>query len=93
MSHSQPPPPQETLQDPQVGLAQDPMELLLCAGKTCVHPPRVESVSPSPVELLQSRSAGLQSQMLWGFLLPMPDPQAWETDVGLRTLTPVGEPL
>ena len=29
-------------------------------------------------------------QMLWGLLLPMPDPQA---DVGLRTLTRVGEPL
>ena len=32
------------------------------------------SVSPSPVELLQSSSAGLQSQMLWGLLLLMSDP-------------------
>ena len=31
--------------------------------------------------------------MLWGLLLPMPDPQVWELDVGLRTLTPVGESL
>lgn len=30
------------------------------------------------------------NQMLWGLLLPMPDSQA---DVGLRTLTCVGEPL
>ena len=28
-----------------------------------------------------------------GILLPMPDPQAWDPDVGLRTLTPMGEPL
>ena len=51
------------------------------------------SVSPSPVELLHSCPSGLQSQMLWGFLLPMPDPQGGEPDVGLRTLTPVGKPL
>ena len=31
--------------------------------------------------------------MIWGFLLPIPDPQAGEPDVGLRTLNPVGEPL
>ena len=32
-------------------------------------------------------------QMLWGRPLPMPDPQVKEPDVGLRILTPVGEPL
>ena len=51
VSHSQPLPHHGTLQDPQVGLAQAPMESLLCAGspvhvKSCVHPPRVESLFP-----------------------------------------------
>ena len=50
-------------------------------------------VFPSPMEFLPSSPAGLQSQMLWGLLLPMSDPQAGEPDMGLRTLTPVGEPL
>ena len=44
------------------------------AGSQCasnfVGLPRAESVPPSPVELLHS------SQMLWGLLPPMPDPQA-----------------
>ena len=44
------------------------------------------SISLSPVELLQSSPNYLQSQMLWGPLFPVPDPQP---DVGLRTLTPV----
>ena len=30
--------------------------------------------------------------MLQGWLLPIPDPQAWDPDVGLRTPTPMGEP-
>ena len=47
-------------------------------------------VSPSPVEMLQ---LSLQSQMLWELLFPKTDPQAGEPDMGLRTLTPVGEPL
>ena len=61
--------------------------------KPCAYPPRIESASPSPMELLHLRPAGFQSQMLWGFLLPIPDPQAGEGDMGLRTLTLVGEPL
>ena len=28
-----------------------------------------------------------------GLFLPVPDPHMWEFDVGLRTLTPVGESL
>ena len=51
------------------------------------------SVSPSPVELLQSSPSGLQSQMLWGLLLPMPDPSAGEPNVRLRALSPVGDLL
>ena len=31
--------------------------------------------------------------MLWGPLLPFPDSQAGESDLSLRTLTPVGESL
>ena len=31
--------------------------------------------------------------MPWGLVLPLPEPQAGEPEVGLRTLTPVGEPL
>ena len=42
------------------------------------------SVSPSPVEFLQSSPTGLQSQMLWGLLLLIPDPQTREPDVGLE---------
>ena len=51
------------------------------------------SISPSPVELLHTSPTGLQCQMLWGLFLPMPDPQVWGFDVGLRTLTPIGECL
>jgi len=49
------------------------------------------SVSPSPVELLPESPTGLQWQMLQGFFLPVPDPCMWGFDVGLRTLTPIGE--
>ena len=51
------------------------------------------SISPSPVELLHTSPAGLQSQVLLGLLLPVPDPEEWEPDMGLRTLTPAGESL
>ena len=47
------------------------------------------SVSPSPVEFLQSNTTGAESQMLWGLLLPLPDPKAGDPDVGLRTFTPM----
>lgn len=51
------------------------------------------SISPSLVGLLQLSPSGLQCQMLCrlGFLLL--DPWVGEPDVGLRFLTPVGEPL
>ena len=51
------------------------------------------SVSPSPVELLHTSPTGLRCQMLWGLFLPIPDPQMWGPEVGLRTLTPVGASL
>ena len=51
------------------------------------------SYFPSPVGLLQLSPAGFQSQMLWGLILLVLDLQTGEPDVGLRTLTAVGEPL
>ena len=47
--------------------------------------PRVESISPSPVELLHSNSTGLQTQMLWEQWLLLPETQAGKPDIGLRT--------
>ena len=51
------------------------------------------SVYPSPVELLCTSPTSLQCQMFWGPFLLVPDIQAWGFDMGLRTLTPVGESL
>ena len=48
-------------------------------------------VSPSPEDFLYWRSTGLQSQMLWGFLLLMPDPQTGDPYIRFRILTPMGE--
>ena len=78
-----------------LGLAQTPMESLLWSRST-IHEPSSKSgmfVLSSPMELLYPIPAGLQSQMLWGFLLPAPDPQTGKPDMRLRTLIPVGEPL
>ena len=49
------------------------------------------SVSPSPVEVLKLNPTGLQSQILWGFPVPLPDPQAGKPDVRPRIFTTVGE--
>ena len=93
----QPPPPlPETFQHWQVGLVQSPIgSLLLPLGPNahttlCVRSKSGVSVSPSPVEVLQSNPASLQSLILWEFLLLLPDPQLGKPDVGLRTFTPVG---
>ena len=56
----------------------------------CVPSKSGFSVSPSPVEVLQSNPTSLQSLILWEFLLPFPDPQLGKPDMGLRTFTPVG---
>ena len=56
----------------------------------CVPSESRVSVSPSPVEVLQSNSTRLQCLILWEFLLPLPDPQVGKPDVRLRTFTPVG---
>ena len=56
----------------------------------CVPSKSEVSLSPSPVEVLQSNPASLQSLILLEFLLPLPDPQVGKPDLELRTFTPVG---
>ena len=86
---------QETLQDQQVGLVwahMRPQLILIGLGvhKTLYTASKSGvSVAPSPVELPGSNTTGFQSQVLWGFLLLLPDPQAGEPDMGLRTFTMV----
>ena len=59
-----------------------------------VCPTRVEFLLPSVLlDSLQSNPPCLQSQMVRGFLLLMSDSQSREPDMGIRTLTPMGEPL
>ena len=89
---------QDVLQELQSGLTQIPMETFLCPGPNtcetlCVPFNNGVSISPSPVELLHTSHTGLQCQILQGLFLPVPDPHALEFDVGLITLTPVGESL
>ena len=57
----------------------------------CVPSKSRVSISPGPVEFLQSNPTAFQSQLLWELLLPLPDPQSGKPDMGLRTFTPVGE--
>ena len=56
--------------------------------KVCVHLLRMGSPFPP---FLRTSPTGLQCQMLQGLFLPVPDPYRWKFDVGLRTLTPVGD--
>ena len=67
-----------------------PSPWVLVSTLFCVPSKSGVSVSPSPVEVLQSNPTGFQSLILWGFLLPLLDPQVRKPDVGLRTLTLVG---
>ena len=96
VSHSFPPPLQETLQHQQVSLVQSPMgSLLLPLGPDacttlCVPSKSGVSVSLSPFEVLQSNPISLQCLILQEFLLWLPDPQVGKPDVWLRTFTPVG---
>ena len=57
------------------------------------HPPVVESLSHPVLWSACTQAHWPQSQMFWRLLLPMPRPQAGEPDLGLKTLTPMGEPL
>lgn len=81
-----------------INLAQTPVKLLLLPGfpvflRFCVHPLRVKSVCCNLLGLLKLSPACLQSHMLWCLVFLLQDPQAGGPDVGLRTLTPVGELL
>ena len=59
----------------------------------CVPFKREISISLSPLGLQKVRPTGLQSQMLWGPILPVQDYEAGEPEVGLRPLIPLEEPL
>ena len=79
------PPLPETLQDQKVGLAQAPIKLVLLPWvlvcvRFCVHPLRVNSISPIPVRLLNLSPAGLQNQMSRGLC-------SWCRTPGLGSLT------
>ena len=97
--HCQPTPLQETLTHSQIGLAQCSVgSLFLSRGSWCAQVLFVPyksgvSISLSPLKVLQSNPAGLQSQIPWGFSVPLPDPQAQEPDVGPRIFTKVQELL
>ena len=69
-----------------------------CSGsrsvRFCVHPFKSEdSISPSPLGLPKLSLAALQSQMLRGLVFLVQDPWAGEPNMGLRTLTTLGELL
>ena len=70
-----------------------PFPWVLVGRRFCVCSSRVESLSPSPVKVLQSNLTGLQSQIPLGLLVLLLDPKAGKPDVGLRTFTTVGELL
>ena len=75
--HCQPTPPQEALKHSQIGLAQCPVGSMLlswCAQVLFVPYKSGVSVSLSPLKVLQSNPTGLQSQIPWGFPVPLPDP-------------------
>ena len=48
---------------------------------------------PSPVEVMLLNPTDLQSQIPWGFPVPLADPQAGKPDMGLKPFTIVGELL
>ena len=51
------------------------------------------SVSNTPVGCLRLNSIGFQSHMPWSFTFLVQDSQTGELNMGLRTLTSMGEPL
>ena len=67
-------------------LPWDPMHV-----KFCVHLLRMWSpFPPIPCRSCAQAPLAFNARCSRGFL-PVPDPQTWDFDVGLRTLTPVGE--
>ena len=93
--HCRPTPPLETPGHSQTSLAQSLVgSLLLPPGSwwaqnlVCALQ---DSYFPSPVEVLQSNPTGLQSQIPWGFSIPLPDPQIGKSVVNPRTFTTMRE--
>ena len=74
------------------GTAFSPLDPDVCRT-LCVPFKSGVSVSPSPVEVLQSNPSGLQSQIIWVPLLLLQDPEAGKPDLGLKTFTLVGDLL
>lgn len=93
VGQSRPPPPQETFLNQQVGSRVAALPQVPGHMRPCV-PSRSGVCAPlQSCRALHSSPADLQSQMLWGLLLPRPNSQAEEHDMGLRTLISVGESL
>lgn len=64
----------------------------ICSNETLIAPSKCGvSLSPSPVAFLWSSLTDILSQMLQGFLIPVTDPQAGKTDVGLQGCHCCGE--
>ena len=96
--HSKPLFSQEFLEELQSGPAQISMESLLCPGTQ--HTQKVVcAFQECGLHFPQSDGAPehkphwLSMSYALGLFLPMPDPQLWGPNVGLRTLTPVGVSL
>ena len=52
----------------------------------CVPIKSEVSISPYPLGLWKLSLTGLQSQILWGLVFPVQDPQAGEANMGLESL-------
>ena len=57
-----------------------------------VAPVTMKSLFSQPPGSTKIKPLGLQSQMFWELIFSSQDSQAGGPDVGLRTLTPVGDP-
>ena len=83
-------PPLETLHYWQVGLAQSLLRSLLFSLSPGAHEtlcvPSKSGISVSPVLWNSCDQTGLQSQVLWGLLLLLPETQAVDADVGFSLL-------
>lgn len=97
VSHSQPVPPQETLQDPQIGLLQASMGHCFVVGPRAQETLGVPSksgvsVSLSPGRLLYSTPPACKAKYSGGFSSRGPTP-GWGGRRGFGNLTPVWERL
>ena len=93
--HCQPMPLPETPGHSQSTLAQSLVgSLPLSPGSWCTQGfvfSLQEPISPVLWKFCNQIPSGLQSQILWGFSVPLPDPQDGESVVGPRTFATVRE--